>query len=96
MSVIKQEFEDNIAIKDIIRIHEIKDDDEEIEVEGRIEIIEEKEESNSMIHETLTSNPHDLDIEKTYIEVAEDSEEYAQVLAYRASLKKEKEKNEKL
>ena len=59
-------------------------------------ITEEKEESNSMIHETLTSNPHDLDIEKTYVEVAEDSEEYAQVLAYRASLKKEKEENEKL
>ena len=42
MKVIKQEFEDNIAVEDIIRIHEIKDDDEEIEVEDRIEIIEEK------------------------------------------------------
>jgi len=57
-------------------------------------ITEEKEESNSMIHETLTTNPNDLDIENTYVDVSD--EEYAQVLAYRASLKKEKEENEKL
>ena len=57
-------------------------------------ITEEKEESNSMIHETLTTNPNDLDIENTYVDVSD--EEYEQVLAYRASLKKEKEENEKL
>ena len=52
-------------------------------------ITEEKEESNSKIHETLTTNPNDLDIENTYVDVSD--EEYEQVLAYRASLKKEKE-----
>ena len=57
-------------------------------------ITEEKEESNSMIHETLTTNPNDLDIENTYVDVSD--EEYEQVLAYRASLKQEKEENEKL
>jgi len=57
-------------------------------------ITEEKEESNSMIHETLTTNPNDLDIQNTYVDVSD--EEYEQVLAYRASLKKEKEENEKL
>ena len=57
-------------------------------------ITEEKEESNSMIHETLTTNPNDLDIDNTYVDVSD--EEYEQVLAYRASLKKEKEENEKL
>ena len=57
-------------------------------------ITEEKEESNGMIHETLTTNPNDLDIENTYVDVSD--EEYEQVLAYRASLKKEKEENEKL
>ena len=57
-------------------------------------ITEEKEESNSMIHETLTTNPNDLDIENTYVDVSD--EEYEQVLAYRASLKKEKEENETL
>ena len=57
-------------------------------------ITEEKEESNSMIHETLTTNPNDLDIENTYVDVSD--EEYEQVLAYRALVKKEKEENEKL
>ena len=57
-------------------------------------ITEEKEESNDMIHETLTTNPNHLDFDNTYVDVSD--EEYEQVLAYRASLKKEKEENEKL
>ena len=68
-------------------------------------IIEEKEESNSMVHETLTTNPNNIDIvelakagklntEEVYVEV--NDEEYEMVLKYRELIRKEKEENEKL
>ena len=68
-------------------------------------IIEEKEESDSMVHETLTTNPNNIDIvelakagklntEEVYVEV--NDEEYEMVLKYRELIRKEKEENEKL